>query len=499
MLTQEAVTSIKDSAMPALRRLVASCEGRSAITGEPLSLTLLPSQVAIRGMMLARSTSNSEMSALRAMLNGITAGSDDPNRQEIIDQHDWLGGARVSSLGEAMSEAAMPPSSYASVAQQYARAFRKGVRGRSLDGLSDEELLRQVSGVRREAPVKVRNRENKSLLWRDYLTIMMDLSEHDPEEAMTRLIETGEFSPGVARVMIGALYLTGIRPIEVFGINLYVPRTDLRYTDDKRNLGRLSPISAIHDGLVRPIAQEVKGTGMTRGQYVVQSARMTGSAPILSIMSAKQQNANKDLRFPVRFLLLDEISATDANLLAWATEFRNMNASENVRRRLSTQCAAILRTITASDPEMRQDITLYTFRHSFASRARASLEEHECSALTGHTAVRTFRGYGERAPKVKGRGWLPTPDPERANMIQQIWNGLVISPEAVEAVHAMNTVVQPDVSVEPASVEVIPEKSPERDAGKAIETSSPAEHAASPARGDEQAQPADGRDEHRIT
>lgn len=433
MILDGSATSIKDSALPPLRRLVTSCEGRAAITGEPLGITLLPGQVAIRGMFLAKSTVNAEMSALRAFLHGLTVGSSDPNREALMSEFSWLGGARVSGLSEASRDATVPPSGYSNLAREHVTAFRRGVRGRSLDGLSDEELLRQVSGVRRENPLKVRNRENRSLLWRDYLSMMMDLSEYDPDEAMTAFVENGTFSPGVARVMIATLYLTGIRPIEMFGVNVYSPRTDIRYTDAKRSLTRSSPITAIHEGLLRPIAMEARGTGISRGAALVRAARMTGAAPVMSILSAKQQNANKDLRFPVRFLVLDDISPNDANLLSWASEFRNSDSSDAARRRLSTQTSAILRSICASDPEMRQDITLYTFRHSFASRVRAALEENECSALTGHTAARTFRGYGERSPKVRGRGWLPAPDPERAEMIQQIWDGLVISPEVIKA------------------------------------------------------------------
>lgn len=449
MMLEDAATTIKDSALPPLRRLITSCEGRAAITGEALGLPLLPSQVAIRGMFLAKSTVNAEMSALRAFLHGLTVGSDDPNREALMGDFDWLRGARVRGLSEASRDATVPPSGYGKVASEHVTAFRCGVRGRSLDGLSDEELLRQVSGVRRENPIKVRNKENRSLLWRDYLTIMMDLSEYDPEEAMTAFVESGTFSPGVARVMIAALYLTGIRPIEAFGVNVYCPRTDIRYTDQKRALTRTSPITAIHEGLLRPISVEARGSGLSRGAALVRAARMTGAAPVMSILSAKQQNANKDLRFPVRFLVLDEIRASDANLLCWAAEFRNADSSDAARRRLSTQTAAILRAICAADPEMRQDVTLYTFRHSFASRARASLEENECSALTGHTAARTFRGYGERAPKVKGRGWLPTPDPERAEMIQQIWDGLVISPEVIVAENQARAATQAPIEAPP--------------------------------------------------
>lgn len=435
---------IKDSAMSSLRRVISTAEGRSAITGEALSLSILPSQVAIRSVFLAKSTSNSETSALRAFLYGFIHGTEDPNREIILAEFSWLEKARVNMLSEAMREAAEPPSTYTETARRYAHAFRQGVRGRSLDGLSEEELLRQVSGVRRENPDKVVNKNNTSLFWKDYMTIMMELSEYDPKEAMTRFVETGEFSPGVARVAIAALYLTGCRPIELFGINLYVPRIDMRYTTQQRDLTRQSPILSLHERLLRPVEQENHDTGISRGLTVMRAAKMTGAAPVLSILSAKQKNANKDLRFPVRFLVLDDISMTNANLLSWAAEFRKADKSDAARRRMTTQTLAILKTICATDPSMRQDITLYTFRHSFSSRARVSMEEHECSALTGHTAVRTFRGYGERSPKRTGGGWMPKPDPERADMIKSIWEGLVIDKNAIEA--ALETQAQKAVA-----------------------------------------------------
>lgn len=90
MMLEDAASTIKDSALPPLRRLITSCEGRAAITGEALALALLPSQVAIRGMFLAKSTVNAEMSALRAFLHGLTVGSDDPNRERrAFCRHCW--------------------------------------------------------------------------------------------------------------------------------------------------------------------------------------------------------------------------------------------------------------------------------------------------------------------------------------------------------------------------------------------------------------------------
>lgn len=448
---------IKDSALPPLKRVLSSSEGRVAITGEVLGVRMLSSQVAIRGMFLAKSTANAEMSALRAFLHGLASGTADLNRDEVMSDFEWLNGISASDLSEAIKRSSAPPSEYGAIAGEHAKAFRSGVRGRSLDGLSDEELLRQVSGVRKESPVKVKNRNNTSFMWNDYVTIMMDLAEYDPESAVKDFLETGRFSPGIARIIIATMYLTGCRPIEVFGINVYAPRTDMRYTEEKRGICESSPISAIYEDLLSPIEESVKVSGAGRGQHMVRASRMTGIPCVLSILSAKQQNANKDLRFPVRFQILTDIQQSDANLLGWAAELRKADKSDAARRRVSTQVLAILRKICASNPEMRQDITLNTFRHSFASRARAYLDENECSALTGHTAVRTFRGYGEHAPKRRGSGWMPVPDPERAKMIDAIWNGLVISPEDMVIQNEVATDMEQDTLVLPAQEQHEPE------------------------------------------
>lgn len=51
--------------------------------------------------------------------------------------------------------------------------------------------------------------------------------------------------------------------------------------------------------------------------------------------------------------------------------------------------------------------------------------------------------------KRGGRGWLPTPDPERAAMIQEIWDGLVINPEALQA--ELNKQAEQHADVKPQS------------------------------------------------
>ncbi len=77
-------------------------------------------------------------------------------------------------------------------------------------------------------------------------------------------------------------------------------------------------------------------------------------------------------------------------------------------------CAALLRrTCAALWPTRPRRPTLYSFRHVFASNAKAAVGEAETSALLGHAATRTAQThYGKRTQAWKrGRPPLPKPSP----------------------------------------------------------------------------------------
>ena len=146
---------------------------------------------------------------------------------------------------------------------------------------------------------------------------------------------------------------------------------------------------------------------------------------------------------PLRVMTLSGIGRRDASALAAAcmlrlSESRNPDGggAKDPRQReidrVRSSSIAILRAIASSWPEMRQDLDLYTFRHSFVTRARNSLADAESAALTGHTSKVTFRGYGEKRRK-RASGWMPKADPERVRMIEAVWARKLSGPEAEKA------------------------------------------------------------------
>lgn len=432
--------TIKNTAMKPLRRVCISCDIRSSITGEKPSLMMLPSQVFMRSSFLGISTSNAEMSAVRTFLASLRDGGKDPNRDAIHKEFPWTKGASVKVLADTIRRALVKPAAHHKEAFAELEKITSSSLSRMNEGLSDEEFMRLISAVRGEARVRVINRKNTSLRDSDYLNIMMELSGHDHDEAMRVLAESGKFTPGVAKVMIGLLYMTGIRPVEAWGVDIMVPRTDLVLSEEAVALIRKSPTAALRMGIMRSVLDEAETLRMTPGQAFRYACSLASAPAVLIVRNAKQENANRFLSYPYRIMILEGMNERDSDLLAAAALFSRSDGKDAARRRI-VECVVYLMKSAIAKTGIRKDITPYTFRHSFATRMRETLSDHECAALTGHTAIRTFKGYGEKRGSGSGSGgWAPAPDPERVSLIAEVWSGSDPDPELLEMVMDENPV-----------------------------------------------------------
>lgn len=413
-------------------RVLRTIETRVAVTGEIPSPRLIPSQMVLRAVTLARGTMQAETSALRFLLRDLGDGHvSSPAFLDLAAEFPWIGSGSRSEIAEALQGAERPIGTLAAEIGPVVRRIRAGVRGMDLSGLSDEEICRQVSGVRRERILGVRNRGSASLLRADYLRIMMDLSEHDMLAATRAYVTGGEVSDGLVAVILGALYLFGMRPAELWQSQVMVPRTDHAWTAEEREMTRRSPLRASVDAnLMSPLGVEIIRRRRDPGEVIVDAQRATGAAACLVIRSAKQTNANADLKVPLRLLVLDTISRRDARIAGCAAMLGLARGDSSRHARLMRAATAVLRAVLARHPDMRQDVTLYSFRHSFVTRARHVLDAAEAAAMTGHTSPATLGGYGERT-RSKGGGWMPQPDPERADTLRLAFDlGLGMQPEA---------------------------------------------------------------------
>lgn len=395
-------------------RVLRTIESRVAVTGEVLSPRLIPSQMVLRSVTLARGTMQAETSALRFLLRDMAEGHmDTPAFRALAGDFPWLRAGSRAEVAEALRLAERPIGSLGAETGDVVARLRAGGRGMDLSGLSDEEICRQVSGVRRERISAVRNKGSSSLLRPDYLRIMMDLSEHDMVAATRAYVQEDRVTDGVVAVMLGALYLFGMRPVEIWQSSVMVPDTQKAWTADMREMTRHAPLRALDKGYLVPIGPEILRRRRDPGQVIVDAQRATGATACLVIRQAKQTNANPELKVPIRLLLLDAITRRDARIAGCAVLLGLAGNDAPRRSRLTRAATAVLRTVLSRHPDMRQDVTLYSFRHSFVTRTRHALDAASAAALTGHTSPATLGGYGERT-RAKGGGWMPQPDPERA-------------------------------------------------------------------------------------
>lgn len=405
-----------------------SVDVRAAITGERQNVSLLPSQMSLRAATLARPTAQRELSAVRFLLREMESDEFGDHIAKVFKEFPWVRNSKMSDIRTARMSADRTLGALRDDTPRVIRAIREHGDGIAAGDLDDEELSRRVSGVRNERPDKVVNKENASLLRRDYLRIIMDLSEHDAESDMAEYLKTGTLRPGLAKAVIGALYLFGMRPVELWQSAVFLPRTDIEIPEEGRAMIRDAPLRAIETPYMIEAGEESRRVGEDQGLAMLRSARLTGLAPVLAIGTAKTTNANPDLKTPVRVMSLAGIDRRDASILAAACMLRNGEVCERERNRIRNTTIAVLRLIASKWPDMRQDLTLYTFRHSFVTRARFALEDAESAALTGHTSPSTLGGYGEKRRK-KISGWLPQPDQERVKMIEEVWAAKLSDPE----------------------------------------------------------------------
>ena len=408
-----------------------SLDVRAAITGERLSVGLLPSQMSLRSASLARPTAQRELSAVRFLLRELESEDFGDHIEKVFTEFPWIRKSKLSEVKRARLSSERTLGDLRDDMGRVMRSIREGGEAIDTGDLDDEELSRRISGVRNERPDKVVNKENASLLRRDYLRIIMDLSEHDAESDVAEYLKGGAIRPGVAKAVIGALYLFGMRPVELWNSLVYIPRTDMEIPREAAEMIVSAPMRSIEGKHMTDSFSEAERVGEKQGVCIVRSARITGAVPILAIGTAKTTNANPDLKVPVRAMSLGGIDLRDASILAAACMMRFGDNSERERNRVRSATISILRTIASKWPDMRQDLTLYTFRHSFVTRARFSLEDAESAALTGHTSPFTLGGYGESdwKRKKKSGGWMPKADPERAKIIREVWDAKLADPE----------------------------------------------------------------------
>ena len=228
----------------------------------------------------------------------------------------------------------------------------------------------------------------------------------------------------VPRLLMRAAWLTGMRASELFSCRLLAFRIDPPRHRDRmgRSDSRFAGVRAA-EGAVRmlPIAD-------ANGGMPAQTGFKDDDAPsfVLFIRSAKVECTSLRLRCRWRIQLLDGLPGPDLEAIRLVSRLRLLGLGREGRRHVIDECSeAIKRAARDAVPERRDRITLNTFRHAFIDQARLTMRSAEVAALTGHTAIRGVHRYGRRYARFRAdrrsARWMPEPDPRRVAEISRVW------------------------------------------------------------------------------
>jgi len=147
---------------------------------------------------------------------------------------------------------------------------------------------------------------------------------------------------------------------------------------------------------------------------------------VLHILTSKTRNSSKLINNETRVQRLVGIGRDDLKSILMTSCIRKIMLSGTQKRVLSNYGSRNLgRASQLVFPDRRDRITFHTLRHAFIDEARKSLPPEEVGTLSGHTSIRTMRGYGGKysrySRKRKSSRWFPKPEENALATTQEVW------------------------------------------------------------------------------
>lgn len=404
-------------------RACKSLDARCRITREKPSLTLLSSQMAIRAAVMSIASTRREITSMRAILSN------------FLDIGGWPDGVHVTSWmedakPEDVSEVSIEMRRTAEATVQEGRILLNAMVDTMMHGGypgSEEDISRALSGALPQRP-RERSRERKGLqpiTESDMSRIDMQLLSCPHEDGLKSLSRTRTNIKAMLRIFSRSIWLTGMRPIEMFECRMMIGDRDRVYSDHERRFIAQRPTDAVDHHLL--VTQEtLTPTDWPHfGTAVREATNITGVDPVILIRNAKTTNANKDLVRTWRGQVLSNIDDEDLSVLCLAAHLHSMDVPKTRRKNIiSTMTKNLVRVVDETIPERVSPINLYAFRHDFATRARSRMGIHEVAAMMGHTGRPSTQAYGRVRTRKSGSGasgWMPKCDQKIASDIQHAW------------------------------------------------------------------------------
>lgn len=412
-------------------RLADALEKRAAFLNRHPRLEQIVDQLSIRAKVLAIKTIRVEATSLRSILDNAQVHGTVIDFGDGVRPREWFSAFNPADLPGLRANAHRLLTQIIDDGDEVIARDMASLGGAE-DVMSREEIVDILAGRSQVQAARPSQKDQRYLGRRDLDRMEMDLADRDRLLAVYSVdrpdVETD--IRGLLRLFMSTIWLTGMRPTELWACRLYVPNADIVFTDELREMIRTRPAEAIENNLLMLVetSAELNNEPLVDREAWHATIR-TGAPCVMMILSAKQANAN-EMTSPIRLQVLEGISSEDLAPLAIASQLRFTRTNAKRHDSLHGSMNRTLEKLAAGHPNLRgMLVNLYSFRHSFVTRVKLSCDPPEAAALIGHTSRKSMSAYGERnVSKGSGArrldGWIPAPDPARAAALDGYWRSL---------------------------------------------------------------------------
>lgn len=405
-------------------RIANATKARANLTGAVFNEFMMAEQVVMRSLELSQSTFYVEKAAVLAWLND----APDLNAEHAHSGIELLSRSRADLLIWGRDR----------LTNMVDTIIAGG------DMRSPEEISFEICGLSTQIhPGKIRHK-HVPVSVHDIDRLTQALIDIDPlANMLLRLRKTKiDKSHALSAILLHSCWLTGMRPVEMFGSALLIIRDgDVAMAPDALD-------SAIPDITDR----DYSGIGGLHavGAAIAQLRVKLDGNVVLAIRNAKTQNANPDTVQDYRLQSLAGIDDYRLGVLWLSTQLRRLVVTPREVESLRDLVSRHARTLSKQLMPNRPPVTLYTMRHDFADRAKRRYTRPEVAALMGHTGKNSGSHYGTkgsrrssavRLGKPSADGWMPQPDAEQAQRLFSNWTPSFAGPEASFAIETFEPLI----------------------------------------------------------
>jgi hypothetical protein len=414
-------------------RVLKGMTSRTSRTGAKPGVNEVTNQIAIRAFTLNISSARREVTAARAVCRAFLEDGAWPEGVVALPPVSHM---NLEEVGQILDFACLPVSELIGIGQELVEEITETLMRSGYSG-SGEDLAQMISGVfpnraRGKSPSR---KTHIPVTEGDLSRIDFHMMDQPHEEAVRTFAGPRRNVIALTRVFLRVIWLTGMRPIEVFGCRLMAGDPSRDYTYAQLGLIRKNPEQAAMTGLLTPQEALPGAEEIGHSRAVMESVKSTGVDPILLVKNAKTRNANAALVRPYRVQVLSGIGEEDLHLISLAALLHRTPLEKERARDLINMVTRRIRAIANEEfPDRANPINLYALRHDFATRARRRMPLHQVAALMGHTAYGSTRGYGKAQTRQSrsgsgGGGWAPTCDETVALRLRDAFGMAAGTPE----------------------------------------------------------------------